>query len=183
MKLFWKWYLNAFGWKTGVSFPFPDLQQYVLIVGPHTSNWDFIVGIAYRSCLGITHVKFLGKKELFIPPFGILFKLLGGIPADRKQRTHLVDEAVKLFQHHPHFALALSPEGTRGRVDKIRTGFYYIARKASVPIVMVGLDWKNRTVLFSQPLMASNEEADFACIHDFYRPIAGKYPEKGLMHK
>jgi 1-acyl-sn-glycerol-3-phosphate acyltransferase len=182
MRWLWKWYLKRTGWQTGVAFPFHHLQQYVLIVGPHTSNWDFIVGIAYRSYLGLGHVRFLGKKELFIPPFGYLFRSLGGIPTDRSQRTHLVEDAVKMFEGNAHFALALSPEGTRRKVEKLKTGFYHIARQAGVPVVMVGLDWKSKVILFSQPLIISSEENDFKIILDFYRPIRGKYPLNGLLH-
>jgi len=182
MRLLWKWYLKSTGWQTDAAFPFHHLPKYVLIVGPHTSNWDFVVGIAYRSYLGLGHVKFLGKKELFIPPFGFLFRGLGGIPTDRSQRKHLVEDAVKMFARHMHFALALSPEGTRRKVDRLKTGFYHIARQAGVPVIMVGLDWKNRTILFSKPLVITTEENDLKIILDFYRPILGKHPKNGLLH-
>jgi len=95
----------------------------------------------------------------------------------------MVEEVVKIFNSHDEFGIALSPEGTRVRVDKLRTGFYNIAKKANVPIVMVGLDFENKRAVFSQPFYASDsQEADFEHILKFFRPIKGKYPEKGLGH-
>jgi 1-acyl-sn-glycerol-3-phosphate acyltransferase len=95
----------------------------------------------------------------------------------------MVEEVVKVFQAHEEFGIALSPEGTRTRVDKLRTGFYNIAKGAGVPIVMVGLDYPNKQVVFSEPFhVTSNQEADIQTILKFFRPIKGKYPEKGLAH-
>jgi len=95
----------------------------------------------------------------------------------------MVDEVVQLFHSHEHFALALSPEGTRSKVSKLRTGFYHIAKNAKVPIIMVGLDYKYKKVVFSEPFKTTEESDDFKLILDFYRPIHGKHPELGLMDK
>jgi 1-acyl-sn-glycerol-3-phosphate acyltransferase len=181
MKYFWKFYLKLFGWKTDISFPYHNIKKYIIILAPHTSNWDFVIGLAYRSLVGLNRSKFLGKKELFAAPFGWIFRKLGGIPADRSHHSNLVDESVRLFNEKEEFVLALSPEGTRARVDKLKTGFYFIARQAKVPIIMVGLDWKNRTIIFSEPFMASEQDIDFTRILSFYKPIHGKYPGQGLM--
>jgi len=183
MRFLWKSYLKIFGWNTSLTFPYHHLGKYVLIIAPHTSNWDFIIGLAYRSLLGLNHVRFLGKKELFAFPFAYFFRMLGGIPVDRHHSSHMVDDVVKFFEYNSAFALALSPEGTRSRVEKLRTGFYYIATKAKVPIVMVGLDWKNRTLIFGRPFLAEEQSKDFDHIVKFYRPVYGKYPEKGLMER
>lgn len=182
MRFFWRYCLKLGGWKTDLVFPYHHLKKYIIIVAPHTSNWDFIIGLAYRNLLGLDKVKFLGKKELFRFPFGILFRKLGGIPADRQHHTNLVEEVVRIFSMYPEFALALSPEGTRRRVEKLRTGFYFIAARAQVPIVPVGIDWKNKTAVFGSPVLPGDQEKDFESILSFYRNISGKYPAKGLMH-
>jgi len=183
MRFFWKVVLKLLGWKTDLLFPYPHLRKYIVIVGPHTSSWDFIVGVAYRSVLRMEKARYLGKKELFKPPFGFIFRWLGGTPVDRQRSHNLVDEVASLFHGRDDFAIALSPEGTRTRVEKLKTGFYFIAKKANVPIVMVGLDYVSKKVVFSEPMVPSdNQERDFETILAFFRPIKGKYPEKGMGH-
>ena len=183
MRWFWKLFLHVLGWRTDVVFPHHHLKKYVVIIAPHTSNWDFFMGLAYRSLLHMTHTHYLAKKELFQPPFGFIFRWLGGTPVDRSNHHNVVDEVVKIFDQHKEFSLAIAPEGTRQRVDKLKTGFYFIARKAHVPIIMVGLDYKNKTVVISDALYCTNDQgSDFNKIHFFYRPIEGKYPERSLGH-
>lgn len=181
MRFIWKLYLKSIGWKTDAVFPYRHLKKYIFIVGPHTSNWDFVILLAYRNMLGLKS-GFLAKKELFSPPFGFLFRNLGGIAVDRKKSTNMVDEVSQIASERDEFILALSPEGTRSRVDKLKTGFYFIAAKARIPIIMVGLDYRNKQALFSEPLLPSDIDKDFETIYSFYRTIEGKYPEKGMMH-
>jgi 1-acyl-sn-glycerol-3-phosphate acyltransferase len=170
------------GWKAEGSFPY-HLKKYVIIVAPHTSGWDFVVGVLFRSALRLRSARYLGKAELFKPPFGFVFRKLGGYPVDRSTSQNMVDAVVKIFDTKEEFGIALSPEGTRRKVDRLRTWFYNIAKKAGVPIVMVGFDYSRRRVSFSEPLYPSlNEEADFEKIIQFFRPIKGKYPELGLGH-
>lgn len=183
MRFFWKTVLSLFGWKTDILFPFPQLKKYIIIVGPHTSNWDFMVLLAYRSITKINPTRFLAKKELFDSPFGFIFRWLGGTPVDRKSANNVVDQVAAIFDAHENFAIALSPEGTRKKVDKLKTGFYFIAKAAKVPIIMVGLDYKNKQALFSDPLYPSLDQAkDFETILNFFRPVQGKVPEKGMGH-
>lgn len=152
-------------------------------MAPHTSGWDVVVGVLYRAVIGIREARFFGKKELFDSPFGFIFKWLGGTPVDRFSKQNLVEQAVDLFNKNESFILALSPEGTRKRVDKLRTGFYYIAKGAKVPIVMAGFDFKNRKLLLSEPFYTSdNEEEDLRKIIGFFAPIQGKNPELGMAH-
>ena len=181
MKSLWRAFLQLKGWKTGLTFPFHHLGKYIVIVGPHTSNWDFIIGLAYRNILDMNYVRFLGKSQLFKPPFGWIFRKLGGIPVDRTSSHNLVDGVADLFDKYERFAIAIAPEGTRKKVDKLKTGFYFIAAKAKVPIIMVGLDYKQKTVVFSEPLYPTDQLKDFEAIYDFYRVVPGKYPELGLM--
>ena len=183
MKLIWKLFLWLKGWDTSVRFPYWNLKKAVFIVAPHTSNWDFMIGLAYRNYLGISHVNFLGKKELFKPPFGFVFRWLGGIPVDRSSSHNLVEDAVKLFNERESFSIALAPEGTRKRVEKLRTGFYYISLKAKAPIIMVAFDYKNKTLPFGVFSPSGDFEKDMEVIYSFYRSIEGKNPALGLMHK
>jgi len=171
------------GWETNIIFPYNHLKKYVVIVGPHTSGWDFIVGVAYRSVLQMEKARYLGKQELFKPPFGFIFRWLGGTPVDRKSSNNLVDQVVEMFNSKDEFAIALSPEGTRQKVEKLKTGFYFIAKKAKVPIVMAGLDYKQKRAIFSEALYPTdNQQEDFERIHAFFRAIQGKFPGKGLGH-
>ena len=176
--------LTISGWNPKPLGAFPVRERkYVVIVAPHTSNWDFIIGVLYRSVLRLEKARYLGKKELFKPPFGFIFKWLGGAPVDRTSSQNMVDEVVKIFNANTEFALALSPEGTRKRVERLRTGFYNIAKKANVPIIMVALDFEHKQVIFSEPITVSgNQAADFEKILTFFRPINGKIPENGLGH-
>ncbi len=154
-----------------------------MVVAPHTSNWDFIIGLAYRNILGMGGTRFLGKEALFKPPFGFIFYWLGGTPVNRKNSQQMVNTVASLFLRHTDFVLALSPEGTRSKVDKLRTGFYFMAKKANVPIVMVGLDYRHKRVVIHQPFLPTeNQDADMKHILSFFRSIEGKHPENGLAH-
>jgi 1-acyl-sn-glycerol-3-phosphate acyltransferase len=182
LRLLAKIYLRLYGWKAEGHLPF-TLKKAVVVVAPHTSGRDVIVCIAFRKALNMDHVKFLGKQELFRPPFGFFFRWLGGIPVDRFHSTHLVDDVVKMFNSRGEFVLGLSPEGTRKKVDRLRTGFYHIARQAGVPIQMVGLDFQKHEMVFAEPFLAGNDEiADLRKITGFFGPVRGRHPELGMAH-
>jgi 1-acyl-sn-glycerol-3-phosphate acyltransferase len=152
-------------------------------VGPHTSNTDFIMGLAFRSVAGISHARFLAKDTLFKWPFGFLFRKAGGIPVFRNTNNNLVDQVVDYFKKNQKFVLALSPEGTRKKTEKLKTGFYYIARMADIPIVMAGFDYKNKNLVISPPFKTTeNMEADFNNIISFFAPLQGKNINNGMGH-
>lgn len=133
--------------------------------------------------LKIKDGKYLGKAELFKAPFGFLFRWLGGTPVDRFSKHGVVDQVVEKFNNTEKLFIALSPEGTRKKVDKLRTGFYYIAKKANVPIVMIGLDYAKKEVSVSEPFYPTdNETADFKKIIEFFAPLKGYYPDQGVEH-
>ena len=163
---------------------FPNhLKKGVIIVAPHTYWKDFTIGIAFRSVLKIKHAKYLGKAELFNGPFGFLFRWLGGTGVDRFSKHGVVDQVVEKFNTVDNLFIALSPEGTRKKVDKLRTGFYHIAKKANVPIVMVGLDYSRKELSVSDPFYPTDDEvADFKKIIEFFAPLKGYYPEQGFAH-
>lgn len=182
MRIWWIFWLKLFGWNTEVNFP-AGLKKTVIIVAPHTSNWDFIIGLAYRSVLKLTNAKYLGKEELFKSPFGWFFKWLGGTPVNRKSHQNMVEQVVEKFNAYDEFILALSPEGTRKKVDQLKTGFYYIAQQANVPIVMVGLDYEKKTIQVGKPFFTSqNKTEDLKNIIQFFGAIKGKNQHQGLQH-
>lgn len=168
------------GWKIEGKLPY-DLRKYIVAVAPHTSNWDFPLGVMARSILHIEDAHFLGKNSLFKPPFGWFFRWLGGYPVDRSSSHDVVQQVVDIFNAHDDFILGLAPEGTRKKVDKLRTGFYYIAKGAHVPIVPVGFDFSKKRVVIGSPMMPSdNFDGDMITLLTFYRKMKGKNPELGL---
>ena len=179
MHFFLRWMFRLSGWK--IQGIVPDYPKMVVAVAPHTSSWDFIIGIMARSAMRLRNTKFLGKKELFDGPFGFFFRSLGGVGVDRSSPHGVVSEAVKAFSRHERFILGLAPEGTRKKVHKLRSGFYQIALGAGVPILPAGFDFPTKTVIIGEPLFPSGDmEADMNKLMDFYRKISGKIPELGL---
>lgn len=167
--------MKLIGWQ--LSGALPTSPQYLIIVGPHTSNWDFIIGIIARGALG-ERIHFLGKHQLFIPPWGWLFRAMGGSPVDRRKNNNLVDGVVQLFREQANFKLALAPEGTRSPVKRWKAGFYHIACKAQVPIVCVGLDFGSKKVIINPSFAVTGEiEKDMNQIMAFYRTIVGRHPK------
>ncbi len=165
------------GWKLVGDFP-KDIKKYVVIAAPHTSWQDFPIGILARNTSGIK-INFIGKDSLFKGPFGFIFRSLGGTPVDRSKSNNLVDAIVDVFNSKEEFRLALSPEGTRKKVDKWKTGFYYIAKGANVPIVMATLDFENKQVKFSEPYYTTDDkEKDFKYFKAFYKDVQGKKPDQ-----
>ncbi|HSM48074.1 MAG TPA: 1-acyl-sn-glycerol-3-phosphate acyltransferase [Draconibacterium sp.] len=179
---FWKYYLKKNGWQIVGEYPY-HLPKLVVAVAPHTSAWDFIVGLAVRSRLKLHHVKFLGKQELFKPPFGFIFRWLGGTPVDRFSKRNLVEQVVDQFNENDRFTIVLSPEGTRKKVNRLRSGFYHIAVGALAPILMVGFDFANRKIILSEPFYPTgNFEADTKKMLAFWGPLKGRDAEKSLGH-
>lgn len=170
------------GWK--LMGEAPKAKKYVLIVAPHTSNWDFFYGMLGRHGYGLK-AYYLGKAELFRFPYGWLFRALGGYPVDRSKRNHMVDSVVDLFNQKETFAMAVAPEGTRKRVPKLRTGFYYIALKAQIPIFMAGMDYARKEIhLHPEPIQPSGEvEADMQKFRSYYEGFTGKIPQNSFTYQ
>jgi 1-acyl-sn-glycerol-3-phosphate acyltransferase len=168
-------FFRAMGWK--ITGQFPNVKKCVVIVAPHTSWLDFIVGLLVRSILEL-EIHFIGKHSLFKPPFGWIFRKLGGTPIDRSKNSNTVASTAEIFKNREVFRLALSPEGTRKKVEKWKTGFYYIALQAEVPIVMVAFDYRKREVKLSGPVLPTgNREADFKNYQTFFKGVVGRIPE------
>lgn len=147
----------------------PNLRKFVIIVAPHTSNWDFPIGVMAMFALGIRGT-FLGKDTLFKPPFGFIFRWLGGVPVDRSSKNNVVDQTIAYFEKRERMILALSPEGTRKRLEKWRTGFYWVAVGAKVPIVPVAFDFpRKRYVIYEPQTMTGDVDVDIAHLRSFFK--------------
>jgi len=182
MKHLSRYILKVFGWKLINGIP-PDLKKYVVAVAPHTSWKDFFLGLVVRSALG-RKIYYLGKKELFDSPFGFFFWWTGGKPVDRKNKTGLVDQVVKFFNGSDQFAIAVAPEGTRKKVQNFKTGFYYIARKAGVPIIACLFDYEHKEVRFLKPFYPTDDaEKDLDAIWDFFIGVKGAKAEGSITGK
>lgn len=174
------WFFTVRGWTVKGNFPF-HLKKSIIIVAPHTHSVDFFLGLAVRKKMHFEFLHFLGKKELFWPPFSWFLRYIGAYPVDRSKNNNLVDEVVKVYNEHDTFHLALSPEGTRKKVTKLRSGFYHIAKKANVPLVMVGFDFGTKRVVFGEPAMLTDDEkADKQKIVAFFQEFKGFIPENGI---
>jgi 1-acyl-sn-glycerol-3-phosphate acyltransferase len=170
-------YYKLLGWKvTGFS-DFESVKKAVIIAVPHTSWHDFYIGVLLRSVIGLK-ANFVGKKELFTFPFGWIFRALGGAPVIRKTNENQVEAIARLFNEHEVFRMTMAPEGTRKKVEEWRTGFYYIAKAANVPIIMFTLDFENKENRFSEPFYPTDDkEADFKFMRKFFEGVKGKVPE------
>lgn len=158
--------------------PFPCVKRGVVILAPHTSNWDFFYSFLYVSALGI-RMKILMKHELFRFPTGFLFRLAGGIPVDRSRPGNLVNRMDELFYRRKHFIVGLSPEGSRKRVETWKTGFYYMALSAKVPILAAYIDYSTRQIGVLKSIVPSGDViTDMESIRALYRTITPKHPER-----
>lgn len=163
------------GWEVIGPHEYP--KKCVIIGAPHTSNWDFFVGRCYGYIVGISP-KYLIKSTLFVPVLGYLIRLNGGIPVYRDSSNNMVDQLVEKFLSFDTFMLGLSPEGTRSRVDKWKTGFYHIALKANVPIVLVGIDFKYKKIGIINKFVATGDlNKDMLFIEDQFNGYHGKNPQ------
>jgi len=171
-----RWLLRALGWSLHTEFP--DARKYVLIVAPHTSNWDFPLGILAARALGLD-ARWLGKHTLFRRPFGWFFRALGGIPVQRDRSQHLIDAIGELFGQSDELIIALAPEGTRSKTEHWKSGFYHVARSAGVPIVMASLDYGAKRIAVGGSFLPGDDiEAVFERIRQFYAGCLGRCPEK-----
>jgi len=168
--------LRFLGWRTHVLRQ--STSRYVLIGAPHTSNWDFGLMLLLMAAEQLP-IRFMGKDTLFRGPLGPLMRSLGGIPVNRRERTNLVDQIVAKFEESDDLIIGLTPEGTRSKTSHWKTGFYYIALKAKVPIAMAYLDYGNKIVGVGPSFFPSGDlKADFEIIREFYTGIVGKNPKK-----
>ena len=167
---FWRAVFRLSGWH--IEGALPNLPKFVIIGAPHTSNWDFPVAMSMVLALGLD-AHWIGKHTLFRWPFGGVMRWFGGIPVVRSERRGVVDQIIEIFESRERLVFGVSPEGTRKRVDRWKTGFYHIAVGAGVPIVPAYFDYPRKVIGFGLPLTPSGDkEADIAFLKAFYTPYA-----------
>ncbi len=169
-------FLRLTGWRTSGN-P-PDLPKYVIIGAPHTSNWDFILTIAF-AFIYRRKLFWMGKNSIFRFPFGPMFRWMGGIPIDRSKPHGVVAQTIEKFNSADRLILVVAPEGARKKVDKWKTGFYHVAQGAGVPISLAFLDYKNRLGGFGPLFTPTGDiDVDMPKIRAFYATISGRHPNQ-----
>jgi 1-acyl-sn-glycerol-3-phosphate acyltransferase len=171
--------LRLFGWKIDKTAP-ANVKKAVIVMGPHTSNWDFVVGKMAFAHYKV-NAKFLIKKDLFFFPLGIILKAMGGIPVDRKKSSNVTKQAVDLFKANDTFFLVFTPEGTRSYQPNWKKGFYFIAEQAKVPIYIAYMDYKTKTGGFHSLFQPTGDvDADIITIKRILSKFTGRIPENGI---
>jgi 1-acyl-sn-glycerol-3-phosphate acyltransferase len=168
--------LKLLGWR--VSGELPPEKHMIVMVAPHTSNWDFITAMAALTGAGVKW-SYLMKREAFFFPFKTLFMALGGVPVDRSQKTGFVEQAAEEFQRRDKFWLALTPEGTRSKVPEYKTGFLRIAQLAEVPVFVVAWNYPTKEIVLDKIWATTdNIDNDARDIRDYINQhYTGRYPE------
>jgi 1-acyl-sn-glycerol-3-phosphate acyltransferase len=165
-------WMALLGWR--VEGEIPPGGRFILIGAPHTSNWDLPFGLA-ASYIYRVKIHWLGKESLFRPPFGGLMRWLGGIPVDRSKSNHAVRQIASLFDDRARLVIAIAPCGTRKRMPHWKSGFYWIAYTAQVPVICGALDYKTRTVRIGSAFIPGGDaEADMERVRAFYEGVQGK---------
>ena len=175
-KSFCKWLLyKRMGWTAEVTEHHPD--KCIICLAPHTSNWDFVIGQLYNTAEGMKS-NFLMKKEWFFWPLGPLFKHLGGIPVYRQKHTSMTDSMAQAAREASSFRLCITPEGTRSRVEEWKRGFYIIAQKAELPILLYGLDYSHKRIVCTKTIIPTGDmDKDMRDIKLYFKDFYGKRPE------
>lgn len=174
LKFLSKTLLKLIGWQTEITLP--EEKKFVLIGAPHTSNWDLPIAILAFWTFDLK-VNWVGKIQMFRGPLYYFFTALGGIPVDRSSPHGFVEKIVNKFQQSDDMVLSISPEGTRSKTKYWKSGFYYIALTAKVPICFGYIDFKTREIGFKEILHPSGDiEADMRIIAQFYAHKEGKKP-------
>jgi 1-acyl-sn-glycerol-3-phosphate acyltransferase len=158
----------------------PEIKKSIIIVVPHTSWHDFYIGLFARGIINL-EMNYVAKKELFKFPFGAYFRWMGGAPLNRNSRQNTVEAIAEIFKNREIFRLAIAPEGTRKKVSEWKTGFYYIALKAEVPIIPVAFDYaKKEVVLHNAYYPIGDIQKDFAELKSNFKGVVGRIPENGF---
>ena len=177
MGQFCRWLLyKKMGWKLNVTEPHPDKS--IICLAPHTSNWDFLIGQLYARAEGMT-VNFLMKKEWFFWPLGPLFRRMGGIPVWRDKKSSMTDNLAETARRLPVFQLCITPEGTRSLNAEWKKGFYYIAQKAGIPILLYGVDYEQRHIQCTKTVIPNGDiDTQMREIKLYLKDIKSKQHEK-----
>ena len=168
------WLLRSVGWRVVLARPMP--RRCVVIIAPHTSNWDFPIGL-FASWMVGAHFRWLGKDTMFDTPMKPLFLRWGGIPVNRRARTGFIEQMTAEFERNEEFPLVIAPEGTRSRTGHWKSGFYHLARAANVPVALAFIDYRRRRVGIGGYVdLTGDVAADMAEIARFYADKVGRRP-------
>ena len=170
-----KLFMAVCGWK--VEGEFPAVPKMVIVAAPHTSNWDFVFGVAAMFVIG-AQISWIGKHTLFQWYSDGIMRWLGGVPVDRRVSRGTVAQVVDIVEARAKMIITVSPEGTREKVARWKTGFYHIASGAKIPILLTGFDYSKKLVRIG-PLFhpTGNLEPDLEAIRAFYSDIQGRHPK------
>lgn len=168
------WATRLAGWRIEVAEPMPE--KCVIVMYPHTSNWDFVFGLLTKWCAGLTFKRdalcFAGKESLFKWPWGGFFRAIGGFPVNRGSASGFVDQMAARFAHEPRMRFVIAPEGTRGYAPYVRSSFYYLALAARVPIALGAFDFTKKCVVVNTFITPSGDvSTDLAAIADYYQTL------------
>lgn len=163
------------GWR--IEGELPNTRQAIIPVAPHTSNWDFFVGVFVMLALGLK-LSFLGKHTIFRFPVNGLLRWLGGISVDRRSAQGVVDQMIDEFKQRQELILALAPEGTRKKVSEWKKGFIHIAKATQVPVIPVGMDFSRKVIDIRAPMMITGDiDAELARVKQAIAHAVGKNPQ------
>lgn len=173
---FCRWLLyKKLGWTKCITVAHPD--KFIICLAPHTSNWDFIIGQLYAQAEGFK-INFLMKREWFFWPLGVIFRSLGGIPVWRSKHTSMTDNLAETAKTKDSFKLCITPEGTRSPNTEWKKGFYFIALKAEIPILLYGVDYEKKKIVCTDSFTPSgNIDEDMPKIKSYFKDFKGKKPE------
>ena len=173
---FCRWLLyKKLGWTKCVTVAHPN--KFIICLAPHTSNWDFIIGQLYAQAEGFK-INFLMKREWFFWPLGVIFRSLGGIPVWRSKHTSMTDNLAETAKTKDSFKLCITPEGTRSPNTEWKKGFYFIALKAEIPILLYGVDYEKKKIACTDSFTPSgNIDEDMPKIKSYFKDFKGKKPE------
>ncbi len=174
--------LKLLGWK--IVGNFPNINKSVVVMAPHTSYWDFVLGRLYLDAVGRSN-NTLMKKEIFIFPLNILMSKLGAIPIDRgNKKISYVSQLKSIFNERDEFNLFIAPEGTRKQTTRWKKGFFHIAKEADVPILLSYIDYKERKIGIEGIVNdTSSIESTMKEVNKFYKNKNAKYPENFALDK
>lgn len=183
MKAFAKFIIKIFGWKIVGSFPEGE-KKTVVVMAPHTSNWDIFLGKLYMLSKGITG-SILVKKEFFIFPLNLVMKMFNAIPVDRGNRkNNMVDQVAKMYSEKEELHLVIAAEGTRKKIDRWKLGFFHIASKSEVPIVVSYLDYEKKEVGIKGVIYNNTDiEKTMKEVSKMYKGLVAKFPENHTLDK
>ena len=177
LQTLWYWLFRLLGWNG--EYHHPSTEKFIIIVAPHTSNFDFFIGFIFSRAYAIPFPNFLAKDSAFRGWIGKLGKKVGGIPVNRSERTNFVDQVAAEFQKRDRMILAITPEGTRSHTEYWKSGFYHMAMKANVPVIMAYIDYARKYIACGDVAEITGDmDADIAKIRDYFASVTPRHPER-----